>query len=86
MSKSNTLDLASTFVVPQPDRFVRQGEHFHLYFEADDVDALAANLKGKGTALVREPEDTPWGTRGLALRDADGHTLYFGQPATTMRR
>jgi catechol 2,3-dioxygenase-like lactoylglutathione lyase family enzyme len=65
--------------------FVRTGEHFHLYFETGDIDSLAANLEGKGIALVRAVHDTPWGTRELALRDADGHTLYFGQRATTMR-
>jgi catechol 2,3-dioxygenase-like lactoylglutathione lyase family enzyme len=65
--------------------FVREGEHFHLYFHTDGIDAVAANLEAEGVALVRTAHDTPWGTRELALRDPDGHTLYFGQSATTMR-
>lgn len=67
---------------PDPSiAFVRDGEHFHLYFYVDDIDRAAAELKDGGLRLLKEPHDTPWGTRELALRDADGHTLYFGQPA-----
>jgi catechol 2,3-dioxygenase-like lactoylglutathione lyase family enzyme len=66
--------------------FVRNGEHFHLYFQCDDVDAAAVELKGGGVRVLKEPHDTPWGTRELVLLDPDGHTLYFGQLATTMPR
>jgi catechol 2,3-dioxygenase-like lactoylglutathione lyase family enzyme len=65
--------------------FVQEGEHFHLYFDVDDVDGAAAQLKGRDVPLLQEARDTPWGTRELAFRDPDGHTLYFGQPAK-MRR
>ena len=70
--------------VDEPDpsiAFVREGEHLHLYFDVDDVDRAAAELKGRGVRLEQEVHDTPWGTRELVLRDADGHTLRFGQPA-----
>ena len=60
--------------------FVEHGDHFHLYFETDDVDAQAAQLKSRGVILVRDVHDTPWGTRELAVVDDPGHTLYFGQP------
>jgi catechol 2,3-dioxygenase-like lactoylglutathione lyase family enzyme len=59
--------------------FVASGEHFHLYFDIADADAKAAALRRDGVALVREPQDTAWGTREFVVRDDQGHTLYFGQ-------
>lgn len=60
---------------------VREGDHLHLYFDTGDVDGAAGELKGRGVGLLKEPHDTPWGTRELVIRDPDGHTLYFGQRA-----
>jgi catechol 2,3-dioxygenase-like lactoylglutathione lyase family enzyme len=60
--------------------FAREGGHFHLYFDVDDVHGAAAELKAKGVRLLKEAHETPWGTREMALEDPDGHTLYFGQP------
>jgi catechol 2,3-dioxygenase-like lactoylglutathione lyase family enzyme len=45
--------------------FVDRGGHFHLYLETDDVAAVADALKKKGIRL--------------AIKDDQGHTLYFGQ-------
>lgn len=59
--------------------FVDRGEHFHLYLETDDVAVLADQLKAKGVRLVKDVHDTAWGTRELAIKDDQGHTLYFGQ-------
>ena len=59
--------------------FVERGEHFHLYLETDDADALARAFRDKGVHLVKAVHDTPWGTREFAIRDDQGHTLYFGQ-------
>ena len=59
--------------------FVEDGDHFHLYFETDDVAAMAASLKRNGARLVRDVHETPWGTRELVIKDDQGHTLYFGQ-------
>jgi catechol 2,3-dioxygenase-like lactoylglutathione lyase family enzyme len=61
--------------------FVDEGEHFHLYLETDDVDAAAEALRARGVRLVKDIHDTPWGTREFAIRDDQGHTLYFGAPA-----
>lgn len=58
--------------------FVRDGNHLHLYVEVDDLDAMAAALRDRGVEFVLEPHDTVWGARELALRDDQGHTLYFG--------
>lgn len=60
--------------------FVDRGEHFHLYFETDDVMAAADRLRLAGVPFEREVHETLWGTREFIIRDDQGHTLYFGQP------
>ena len=42
----------------------------HLYIETDDAAATAAALK--------RSHATPWGTQELAIKDDQGHPLYFG--------
>jgi len=59
--------------------FVDKGDHFHLYFWADDVQATADALKRNAVPLVNDVHETPWGTRELAIKDDQGPTLYFGQ-------
>jgi catechol 2,3-dioxygenase-like lactoylglutathione lyase family enzyme len=69
-------------LVDEPDpsiAFVEHGDHLHLYLQTPDVSAAAAELKKNGVPLVRV-HDTPWHTRECVIRDADGHTLYVGQP------
>jgi catechol 2,3-dioxygenase-like lactoylglutathione lyase family enzyme len=59
--------------------YVDQGDHFHLYLEVDSATEVAQALAGKGVPLVKPLTDTPWGTRELAIKDDQGHTLYLGQ-------
>ena len=59
--------------------YVDREEHFHLYFETDDAAAVAAALKKNGVKLLKELHETPWQTRELAVKDDQGHTLYFGE-------
>jgi catechol 2,3-dioxygenase-like lactoylglutathione lyase family enzyme len=67
--------------VPDPSiAFVEEEQHLHLYLETPDVDAVAAELKRQGVALVRDVHETAWYTRECIVKDQDGHTLYFGQP------
>ena len=66
---------------PDPSiAFVRAEQHFHLYLNVDDVDAMAERLRSHGVVLHQEPADTDWGTRELAFEDDQGHTIYAGQP------
>ena len=60
-------------------RYVDDEDHFHLYFETDDVDAVAAQLAANGVTIVRGVHETPWRTKELVINDDQGHTLYFGQ-------
>ena len=59
-------------------RFVDDGDHFHLYFGADDVEATAEALRKRGIRFTKDAHETPWGTKEFAIKDNQGHTLYFG--------
>ena len=59
--------------------YVDKGEHFHLYFDTSDAQAAADELKKKGVRLMKDLHDTAWGTREFAVKDNQGHTLYFGE-------
>ena len=58
--------------------FVENGEHFHLYLETTELGELASDLKEKGVRVVKDVHETPWGTREFAIKDDQGHVLYFG--------
>ena len=59
--------------------FVDRGDHFHLYLETDDAAAAADVLQGNGMRLAKDVHDTAWGTREFAIKDNQGHTIYFGE-------
>src|SRR6201991_5052721 len=59
--------------------FVDKGEHFHLYLGTDDAAAAADALKRNGVRLVKDVHEAAWGTREFAIKDDQGHTLYFGE-------
>jgi catechol 2,3-dioxygenase-like lactoylglutathione lyase family enzyme len=59
--------------------FVADGDHFHLYFTTDDVDAEARKLKWKGVVFRAEVADMPWGTREFYVVDDQGHVLCYAQ-------
>jgi uncharacterized glyoxalase superfamily protein PhnB len=68
--------------VDEPDpsiEYVDRGEHFHLYLETDDAEGAAVALRRNGVQFVKDVHDTPWGTREFAVKDDQGHTLYFGE-------
>ncbi|MFO0792182.1 MAG: VOC family protein [Pirellulales bacterium] len=51
-----------------------------LYIFPENVDQLAAELKGK-VAFIWGPEKTEHGFYEFAIRDPDGYTLVFAQRA-----
>lgn len=61
-------------------RHVEDGDHFHLYFQTDDIEAVASRLAENGVVFVRSVHETRWRTKELVIHDDQGHTLYFGQP------
>ena len=58
--------------------FVEHGEHFHLYLETTDLSVFASHLKEQGVQFLTDVHETPWGTREFAIKDDQGHVLYFG--------
>lgn len=63
-------------------RFVAEGEHFHLYFDTDDIRAAAVAVRRAGIRLLEDVHETPWGTREFVIQDDQGHLLYFGEATT----
>ena len=43
----------------------------------DDVDAVYAELAGKGVRIDTGPVDQTWGTREMYVKDADGNSIRF---------
>jgi lactoylglutathione lyase len=46
----------------------------------DDVDAVCAELTGKGVTLVNGPEDRSWGMRTANFQDPDGYVWEIATP------
>jgi catechol 2,3-dioxygenase-like lactoylglutathione lyase family enzyme len=59
-------------------KFVDDGEHFHLYFGTDEVEATAEAFRKRGILFLKDVHETPWGTKEFVIKDNQGHTLYFG--------
>jgi catechol 2,3-dioxygenase-like lactoylglutathione lyase family enzyme len=62
-------ELIAPATVADPDA----GARMQLTIEVDDVDAVCAELRGRGIELLNGPMDRPWGVRTAAFRDPGGH-------------
>jgi catechol 2,3-dioxygenase-like lactoylglutathione lyase family enzyme len=63
-----------------PTVVMRSNEQYDAYIYADDVTALADELRAKGADIVQEPIDRQiYNGRELIVRDCDGRILCFGQ-------
>ena len=62
---------AAELIDPAP--IGQTGARMMLTVAVEDVDALCAELTGRGVALVNGPMDRPWGPRTAAFADPDGH-------------
>jgi uncharacterized glyoxalase superfamily protein PhnB len=49
-----------------------------IYVVTDDVDSLFARAVATGAAVIREPQDTDYGSREFAVRDPEGNRWSFG--------
>lgn len=59
--------------------YVRDGNHLHLLFFAEDVDSYAEKLKANGVEFLSEISVTPRGSKDFYIVDNQGHTLCFSQ-------
>jgi len=62
-------ELIAPAIVAQPDA----GARLQLTIDVDDVDAMCAELAGRGVTLLNGPMDRPWGIRTASFRDPGGH-------------
>ena len=49
-----------------------------VYVAVEDVDAHYAQAKAAGAEIIREIEDTDYGSREYTARDPEGHVWSFG--------
>jgi catechol 2,3-dioxygenase-like lactoylglutathione lyase family enzyme len=65
--------------LPRPAKTLST-ERFDAYLYANDVKALADELRAKGADIIEGPVDRPiYNGRELVVRDCDGRVLCFGQ-------
>jgi uncharacterized glyoxalase superfamily protein PhnB/predicted pyridoxine 5'-phosphate oxidase superfamily flavin-nucleotide-binding protein len=53
---------------------------YEFYARVSDVDALHAELVGRGAKLVQPLEVQPYGMRDFSVESPEGHRLMFGAP------
>jgi catechol 2,3-dioxygenase-like lactoylglutathione lyase family enzyme len=57
------------------------GNHSYVaYIVVEGIDALYAELSGRGAAAIATPADESWGMREFGIRTPDGHRIRFGEP------
>ncbi|MBN1963764.1 MAG: VOC family protein [Anaerolineae bacterium] len=62
-------------------------DNLELYFEADDLDALWAQLAAADTPVAHPICEQPWAQRVGRVYDPDGHIVEVAEPMTaTLRR
>lgn len=59
------------------------GASFELSIFVDDVDAVCAELAGRGVSIVHGPLDRPWGMRTAAFLDPDGYAWEVAAEITS---
>jgi catechol 2,3-dioxygenase-like lactoylglutathione lyase family enzyme len=69
LKASEGVELISPATVAQADA----GARMQLTIQVDDVDAVCAELSGRGVELLNGPMDRPWGIRTASFRDPGGH-------------
>lgn len=62
------------------------GSNLLLATSVDDVDAMYADLTGKGVRVLRPPADQPWGLRTAYFADPEGNFWEINQPTATPER
>jgi catechol 2,3-dioxygenase-like lactoylglutathione lyase family enzyme len=67
---------------PRPRR--SREDAWDAYFEVRGIDALHAELRGKGARIVRGPELLPYGMREIDVVDPDGYALCFAEDVGTV--
>ena len=67
--------------LPEERAHRRSAEHLDAFLVVSGIDALHAELVGRGAPITRPLERMPWGTRDFHVEDPDGHVLCFSERA-----
>jgi catechol 2,3-dioxygenase-like lactoylglutathione lyase family enzyme len=59
------------------------GSRMQFTIDVDDVDAVCAELAGRGVALLNGPMDRAWGIRTASFTDPGGHIWEVAQDLPT---
>lgn len=51
---------------------------YHMYFDVEGIDELAADLRRRGADIIEGPTDRSYGAREVVVRDCNGLILAFG--------
>ncbi len=57
----------------------KSGEHLDAYLDVVGVRELHDEFAGRGVAIFRPPDRTPWGRLEFYLEDLDGYILCFSE-------
>jgi predicted enzyme related to lactoylglutathione lyase len=63
----------------QHDEVAAPTDTIELWWQAQDVDALFAQLRERGVTIAQEPTDLPFG-RTLSIKDPEGNVVSMYQP------
>jgi len=64
--------------LPHDDTFAVPRGAASVYVVVDDPDAVFARAKDLGAQVIRDMEDTDYGSRGFSVTDAEGNRWTFG--------
>jgi lactoylglutathione lyase len=64
---------ARELIDPAPVASPEAGARMQFTLDVDDVDAMCAELAGRGVTLLNGPMDRPWGIRTACFQDPAGH-------------
>jgi catechol 2,3-dioxygenase-like lactoylglutathione lyase family enzyme len=65
------------FTAPGQDAMI--GGFMNVTFMADDVEATAKELKGRGVEFEQDPQKADWGTAAI-FKDIDGNRFVLSTP------
>ena len=71
---------APELIEPRPVASESAGSRVQFTLSVDDVDATAADLAGRGVALLNGPVNRSWGIRTAAFADPAGHVWEIAGP------
>ena len=73
-------DAAHSLIEPAAVAGREAGSRLQFTIPVEDVDAMCAELAGRGATLLNGPLDRPWGIRTASFMDPGGHIWEIAAP------